>query len=198
MACIFRRIYLKYAKCLILTVLIAFFIQILIAVSLFPSENDNLLNKNKVISLERQDIGAPSARKSNKYSDDEDFPPKTKQQSKVINYLRLEELDFKPQCEIKSREAISAIHRAKTQKCKQEIVNKTCQIQNGDFYPKVLPNGCTAEGMTYGRHLGCYQDEKKLRLLSSFYGNYVGSNSPKNCLDICVQAGFPYAGVQYA
>ncbi|KPJ07173.1 Xylosyltransferase oxt [Papilio machaon] len=52
--------------------------------------------------------------------------------------------------------------------------------------------------MTYGKYHGCYLDEKKLRILSSFYGNYATTNSPEFCLDICIQAGFPYAGVQYA
>ncbi|KAM3966214.1 xylosyltransferase oxt [Aphomia sociella] len=195
MACIFRRIYYKYAKCLMITVLIAFFIQILIAINFFPSENDNLLKKNGHISLERQDIGAVSARKGD--SDDEDLITKTKH-NKPLTQLRLEELDFKPTCDIKSREAISAIHRAKTQNCKRQIVNKTCLIQGGNFYPKVLPNSCLSDRMAYGRHLGCYQDEKKLRILSSFYGNYVNINTPHTCLNICMQAGFPYAGVQYA
>ncbi|XP_073947203.1 xylosyltransferase oxt [Choristoneura fumiferana] len=200
MAIFCRRVYYKYGKCLLITILIAFFVQILIAINYFPTVNDNLLYKNGH-TLARHEIGEVSARKIGPgFDDDEDFPAKAKTQNKPVAHLhlRLEELDFKPICEIKSREAISAIHRAKTQSCKEQIVNKTCLIQLGSLYPKTLPNYCHGKGMTYGQHLGCYQDEKKIRLLSSFYGNYANTNSREACLDICVQAGFPYAGVQYA
>lgn len=196
MAIACRRIYYKYVKCILFIVLLAFFVQILIALNFFPSDSDTLLNKH--VSYKRQEIGDVSARKGNPgYEDDEDLTSKNTKQHKIIQTLRLEELDFQPPCDVKSREAISAIHRAKTQFCKKEIVNKTCLIQNDDFYPKELPNNCPKKGMSYGRYLGCYQDEKKLRLLSSFYGNYATTNSRHSCLDICVQAGLPYAGVQY-
>lgn len=198
MAVFCRRFFYKYGKCLLITILIAFFAQILIAINYFPSANDNLLyNAHK--SSAKQEIGDVSARKIGPgFDDDEDFPAKAKAQNKPVARLRVEELDFKPICDIRSREAISAIHRAKTQSCKEQIVNKTCLIQAGSFYPRSLPNNCQGKGMTYGKHLGCYQDEKKLRILSGFYGNYANTNSRVACLNICVQAGFPYAGVQYA
>lgn len=200
MAFIFHRLYYKYTKCLIISVILAFFFHIFIAVCFFPSVNDNLLKKNNFSPLERQRGAEVSARKNNfAFSDDEDLQSlNTKQQNKVATSLRLEELDFKPPCDIKSREAISAVHRAKTQNCKQQIVNKTCLIQSGNFYSEALPNYCHHGDNKYGRPLGCYADEKKMRLLSGFYGNYANTNSPTACLDICIQAGFVYAGVQYA
>lgn len=194
---IVRRIFYKYAKCLGLIVLITFFAQLFISISFFPSVHDNLLKRQGYTSILRNELGDVSARKLGpNIEDDEDLSSRNR--NKAIPQLRLEELDFTPNCEVRSREAISAIHRAKTQICKQEIVNKTCLIQNEQFYPTNLPNHCTSKEKTYGHHLGCYLDEKKLRLLTSFYGNYANTNSPKFCLDICVQAGFPYAGVQYA
>ncbi|XP_045766664.1 LOW QUALITY PROTEIN: xylosyltransferase oxt [Maniola jurtina] len=195
-----RRILYKYAKCLAFVAITTFFAQIIISLSFFPSVHDNLLKRSSYSSISKTEMGDVSARKIGPgVSDDEDYSPKgSHQQNKVLPQLRLEELDFTPVCEIKSREAISAIHRAKTQICKQQIVNKTCLIQSGNFYPKYLPNYCVSETKTYGRHLGCYLDEKKLRLLSSYYGNYANINSPSFCLDICVQAGFPFAGVQYS
>ncbi|KAL0822523.1 hypothetical protein ABMA28_004572 [Loxostege sticticalis] len=197
MACSFRRFYYKYTKCLVITVLIAFFVQILLALNYFPIENDNLLKTKSYENTEKQEVAGVSARKADvRYIDDEDFTVKNNHKS--ATHLRVEELDFKPSCEIQNREAISAIHRAKTQNCKQEIVNLTCLIQGGSFYPKRLPNACTGNNVVYGNHLGCFKDEKKLRILSSFYGNYATTNSQTSCLDICVQAGFPYAGVQYA
>ncbi|GLH11058.1 Xylosyltransferase oxt [Gryllus bimaculatus] len=110
----------------------------------------------------------------------------------VVNrsILRLEELDFVPQCDIVTKEAISAIHRAKTQQCKQEIVNITCLIQQGLLYPHYLPNTCPS--------LGCFRDNKTFRLLSGYYANLKTTNSPKHCIDLCLQSGFPYAGVQFS
>ncbi|XP_035445295.2 xylosyltransferase oxt [Spodoptera frugiperda] len=199
MAFLFRKYYYKYTKCLVITVLLAFFIHIFIAISLFPSINDNISMNSGYVSSARQLVGEVSARKNNiGFGDDEDLSSNNKNHNKPSTYLRLEELDFKPPCEIKSKEAISAIHRAKTQNCKQQIVNKTCLIQSGSFYPHELPNTCRRGQMTFGKYLGCYADQKKLRLLTGFYGNYANTNSPSACLDICIQAGFMYAGVQYA
>lgn len=70
--------------------------------------------------------------------------------SKLYNrtsILRLEELDFVPACEISTKEAISAIHRAKTQLCKQQLANITCLSQEGLLYPSHLPSSCPAPGL---------------------------------------------------
>ncbi|XP_014272406.1 xylosyltransferase oxt isoform X2 [Halyomorpha halys] len=111
--------------------------------------------------------------------------------------LRLEELDFLPICEIKSKEAISAIHRARTQHCKQTIANISCLISSSNLYPEKLPHTCPSSGLESGKPMGCYQDDKALRLLTGFYQNLKTTNSPNTCLDICTKGGFPYAGVQY-
>ncbi|XP_014257441.1 xylosyltransferase oxt [Cimex lectularius] len=110
--------------------------------------------------------------------------------------LRIEELDFTPMCDIRNKEAISAIHRASTQNCKQQIANTTCLVLSGDLYPQLLPHKCPAEGRK-GKPLGCYQDDKISRLLKEYYINLKSTNSPENCINICLQSGFPYAGVQY-
>ncbi|PSN41238.1 Xylosyltransferase oxt [Blattella germanica] len=112
--------------------------------------------------------------------------------------LRLEELDFVPACDIVAKEAISAIHRAKTQLCKQKLANITCLIQQRQLYPHHLPNSCPSQGFTAGKSLGCYRDEKTFRLLSGYYANLKTTNSPKHCINMCLQSGFPYAGVQYS
>lgn len=112
--------------------------------------------------------------------------------------LRLEELDFTPPCEISTKEAISAIHRARTQKCKQEIVNTTCLIKQGLLYPAILPNYCPNNDLEPGKSLGCFKDEKAYRILNGYYGVYKNSNSPESCIRLCLQSGFPYAGVQYS
>lgn len=199
MSVILRKVCFKYSKCIMVSVLVAFFVQIFVAISFFPSINDNLPRKHGYIWIPKQEQADVSARKNNfVYSDDEDLNSIPNLQVKPASQLRLEELDFKPPCDIKGREAISAIHRAKTQVCKQLIANKTCLIQESNFYPYSLPNRCQHEGKTYGKYLGCYADEKKMRLLFGFYGNYASTNSHIACLEICVQGGFTYTGVQYA
>ena len=69
--------------------------------------------------------------------------------------LRLEELDFVPNCEINSKEAVSAIHRAKTQFCKQVIANVTCLINEGKLFPKELSSSCPSKGTRFLSEFTC-------------------------------------------
>ncbi|XP_069701482.1 xylosyltransferase oxt [Periplaneta americana] len=149
-----------------------------------PDKSDSMLsNRNnaaaveKVPKLNNKDGGSPGQNRTS---------------------LRLEELDFVPACDIVAKEAISAIHRAKTQLCKQKLANITCLIQQRQLYPHHLPNSCPSPGFTAGKSLGCYRDEKTFRLLSGYYANLKTTNSPKHCINMCLQSGFPYAGVQYS
>ncbi|OQV18769.1 Xylosyltransferase 2 [Hypsibius exemplaris] len=50
-----------------------------------------------------------------------------------------------PMCNITSREVLSAIHRAKTSFCKDELEKFGCALQTNSIYPKSLPNLCPAE-----------------------------------------------------
>lgn len=119
-------------------------------------------------------------------------------QSQRKYQLRLNELDFVPSCDIDTKEAVSAIHRAQTQHCKQTIANITCAIQAGTFYSSVLPNYCPNESFIANRALGCFRDEKKFRILSGYYTNFKTLNTPAKCIQMCLQSGFLYAGVQYS
>nr|XP_024218353.1 WSC domain-containing protein ARB_07867 [Halyomorpha halys] len=42
--------------------------------------------------------------------------------------------------------------------------------------------------------IGCFEDSER-RILPEYYASLVDINSPKNCLYLCQQLGFPYAGV---
>lgn len=186
----------KSMKCLAMVVMIAFFSQVILALYFIPSDRNVMANINNLISSKIK-LSDSSARKLKAgFEDDEEFS-KNPRAIKPPMVLRLEELEFTPECHIHSKEAISAIHRAKSQECKRLISDITCEIQDGTFYPDKLPNSCPNKGYNYGKYWGCYQDEKKFRILSSFYGNYPNTNSPDLCINICIQAGFPYAGVQY-
>lgn len=112
--------------------------------------------------------------------------------------LRLDELGFTPTCDIHTKEAVSAIHRATSQACKRTIANVACAIQTKTFYATTLPNFCPRGNYTANRALGCYKDEKNFRVLSGYYMNFKTANTPARCIQLCLQSGFPYAGVQYA
>lgn len=157
-------------------------------------EEDGLGNSNAIYSkLKLPPDKSESFQKSKQVPNKPSI--KSNEENKTV--LRLEELDFTPMCEIKGKEAISAIHRARSQFCKQTIANVSCLISNNLLYPETLPHLCPAPGLEKAKPMGCYQDDKALRLLTGFYQNLKTTNSPQTCLDLCTQSGFPYAGVQY-
>lgn len=61
--------------------------------------------------------------------------------------LRLDELEFIPSCDISGRESVSALHRAKSQFCKQIIANISCLMKTNPPYPKRLPHQCPTNGI---------------------------------------------------
>lgn len=65
---------------------------------------------------------------------------------KLEGALNVDELDFQPWCNITTKEAVTAIHRATTQACKHEIANITCLMQQSMLYPKRLPRYCPLKG----------------------------------------------------
>lgn len=212
----------RYRICFVIGAFILSF-QIYLALRFFRINTDTTStasqwNPHSIINIDSNDVenSVNSARRSKDglSIDDEDIS-NTLHQAKekyrvksdvVINkthaknqlHLRLEELDFTPSCKITTKEAISAIHRAKTQRCKQIISNVTCLIADGLLYPKKLPNHCPNDGLIGGKSLGCFKDEKSFRLLSGYYGNFKNTNSPDFCMQLCLQSGFLYAGVQYS
>lgn len=76
----------------------------------------------------------------------------SKKIDKTDGILNLDELDFHPWCNITTKEAVSAIHRATTQACKHEIANVTCLMQQGMLYPKRLPRYCPLKGKCYEKN----------------------------------------------
>ncbi|TRY69651.1 hypothetical protein DNTS_028420 [Danionella cerebrum] len=48
--------------------------------------------------------------------------------------------DFVPKCEIWGKDALSALHRAGSRQCRQEIANIVCQHQAGKLMPQTLPH----------------------------------------------------------
>lgn len=109
-------------------------------------------------------------------------------------------LNFTPPCEVTGREAVSAVTRAQSQVCKQRIVNVTCLNQQGLLYPQRIQSLCPhSPGFRdVPVSLGCFKDDKTLRILSGYYHVFKGNNSPERCAFMCLQSGYPYAGTEYS
>ncbi|CAL1588916.1 unnamed protein product [Knipowitschia caucasica] len=56
--------------------------------------------------------------------------------------------DFVPKCDITGKDALSALHRAASQQCRQEIANLVCQHQAGQLMPHKLPQYCPKLGIS--------------------------------------------------
>ncbi|XP_029945376.1 xylosyltransferase 2 [Salarias fasciatus] len=57
--------------------------------------------------------------------------------------------DFVPKCDIRGKDALSALHRAGSQQCRQEIANIVCQHQAGQLMPHALPQFCPQLGVSH-------------------------------------------------
>ncbi|XP_053708517.1 xylosyltransferase 2 [Synchiropus splendidus] len=55
--------------------------------------------------------------------------------------------DFEPKCDIMGKDALSALHRAGSQQCRQEIANIVCLHQAGRLMPDALPQFCPQIGV---------------------------------------------------
>lgn len=45
--------------------------------------------------------------------------------------------------------------------------------------------------------IGCFRDGKEIKLLPGYKITLIQTNSQDNCVDLCLQSGFAYAGVEY-
>ncbi|XP_026671974.1 xylosyltransferase oxt isoform X2 [Ceratina calcarata] len=109
-------------------------------------------------------------------------------------------LNFTPPCEFTGRDAVSAVTRAQSQVCKQYIVNVTCLNQQGLLYPERIQSLCPHSPGFIDKpvSLGCFKDDKTLRILSGYYHVFKGNNSPERCAFLCMQSGYLYAGTEYS
>lgn len=53
---------------------------------------------------------------------------------------------FQPKCHITVKDSLSAISRAKTELCKQEIADVSCLSLEGKLFPKDIQNYCPFKG----------------------------------------------------
>uniref|UniRef100_A0A8B9KCG7 Xylosyltransferase 2 n=1 Tax=Astyanax mexicanus TaxID=7994 RepID=A0A8B9KCG7_ASTMX len=57
--------------------------------------------------------------------------------------------DFVPKCDISGKDALSALHRATSRQCRQELANIVCQHQAGELMPQALPQFCPQHGGSF-------------------------------------------------
>ena len=67
---------------------------------------------------------------------------KSQQKPSMIKATISHNTTYRAPCDITSKEALSALRRARTDSCKQQIADITCKIQKNLFYPKKLPRYC--------------------------------------------------------
>lgn len=68
--------------------------------------------------------------------------PPVQQMKKVATGSKKEQ----PQCEISGKEAISALSRAKSRECRQQIAEVYCKHKEGTLMPEKVPRYCRLEG----------------------------------------------------
>ncbi|KAK0163016.1 hypothetical protein PV327_006732 [Microctonus hyperodae] len=109
-------------------------------------------------------------------------------------------LNFTPICDVIGREAVSAVTRARSQFCKELIVNVSCLSQQGKLYPERLYSSCPHSTGFIGKpkNLGCFKDDKTQRILSGYYAIFKTNNSPEHCAFMCLQSGYRFAGTEYS
>nr|CAG4649102.1 EOG090X01AN [Scapholeberis mucronata]SVE93458.1 EOG090X01AN [Scapholeberis mucronata] len=103
-------------------------------------------------------------------------------------------LEFVYPCGALGKTATSAVKRATTQKCKEEIKDIACRHKNNQLVPDRLPNYCPRKGSVPGHLLGCFHDYNQSRLLTS-YGVKLQGLTIQKCIDLCAQSAHLYAGV---
>nr|XP_012137551.1 PREDICTED: xylosyltransferase oxt isoform X2 [Megachile rotundata] len=183
-------------------------VQIYLAHTFFGLEIRNRkssqLSSGEDLPQFEEDEGLPKGLRQVKLPPDK-HPNSNKVSQSQINRTSRIKLDYKslnftPPCEFTGREAVSAVTRAQSQICKQRIVNVTCLNQQGLLYPERIQSLCSHSPGFINKpvSLGCFRDDKTLRVLSGYYHIFKGNNSPERCAFLCLQSGYLYAGTEYS
>ncbi|XP_076384790.1 xylosyltransferase oxt [Megalopta genalis] len=184
-------------------------IQIYLAHTFFGLEIRNrkssrLSSGEDDVSQSEEDEGLPKGLRQLKLPPDKQINGNKVLQSQRNQTTRIKldhkSLNFLPSCEFNGREAVSAVTRAQSQTCKQRIVNVTCLNQQGLLYPERIQSLCHHSPGFVEKpvSLGCFKDDKALRLLTGYYHVFKGNNSPDRCAFLCLQSGYLYAGTEYS
>lgn len=191
----------RYRTCFIIGFIILSF-QIFLVANFFAHNKSYVEPEKWEPSDSERDSGSNNeALNSARRSDDEEtnlLAPQVRKAGNNSVQLKIEDLNFDLPCQITEKQALSALNRAKSQRCKQLIANISCLSLDNQLYPSELTSSCPAKDFVKSKELGCFKDEKNFRLMNGYFGMSKTENSPKFCLNLCLQSGFPYAGVQYS
>jgi len=185
-----NRIFYRYRLLLILAFAVCL-LQILVGISFLSSRHD------------QNEANNPSSRSESVVNDPpsnhEPLHSNSSQSDREQLQLSQANLGVNIHCNVSGKEALSALTRAVTKQCKQQIVDLVCNLQAGNVYPASLQSSCPmkVDASSGGIALGCYQDSFSARLLQGHVAKLRSSNSPTVCSELCAKTGFAYAGVQY-
>ncbi|OAD58255.1 Xylosyltransferase oxt [Eufriesea mexicana] len=139
----------------------------------------NRLSSAEDLSQTVEDEGLPKGLRQLKLP-----PDKNSNSNKILQFqqnrttrikLDRKSLNFTPPCEFTGREA-------------------------GLLYPERIQSLCPHSPGFIDKpvSLGCFKDDKILRILSGYYHVFKGNNSPERCAFLCLQSGYLYAGIEYS
>lgn len=97
-------------------------------------------------------------------------------------------------------DAESALRRATTSQCKMHIAEVACRNEAKTLYPEKIGSLCPTrtDEEARGRYLGCYADSFSDRIFQGVVHKLKEDNNAEKCLTLCTEAGYSYAGLQYA
>uniref|UniRef100_A0A915PQL3 protein xylosyltransferase n=1 Tax=Setaria digitata TaxID=48799 RepID=A0A915PQL3_9BILA len=99
-------------------------------------------------------------------------------------------------CKLLSESLIlKALSRMETEECRAKARDIVCNINRET--PDSLPNTCPKynEGLR-GQYVGCFKDSLNSRLLNGHLYKFK-NNSPSYCVNMCLRAGYSFAGIEY-
>ncbi|CAK9821316.1 Xylosyltransferase oxt [Anthophora retusa] len=158
-------------------------VQIYLAHTFFGLEirnrKSNRLSSGEDSSQPEEDEGLPTGLRQLKLP-----PDKHSNSNKILHSQRnrttrikldRKSLNFTPICEFTGREA-------------------------GLLYPEKIQSLCPHSPgfIDQPDSLGCFKDDKTLRILPGYYHVFKGNNSPERCAFLCLQSGYLYAGTEYS
>ncbi|KAM3717643.1 Xylosyltransferase sqv-6 [Dirofilaria immitis] len=117
-----------------------------------------------------------------------------------INNKRIDQsqnaIDKFTSCELLSGSlTIRALSRMKTEQCRMKARDIVCNINQ--LIPDSLTNTCPKyDENLRGHYMGCFKDSSNSRLLNGHFYNFK-NNSPSYCVNMCLRAGYSFAGIEY-
>eukprot|EP00058_Branchiostoma_floridae_P018096 XP_002603585.1 hypothetical protein BRAFLDRAFT_126911 [Branchiostoma floridae] len=96
--------------------------------------NSDFLHRNPALENSVHKYDADSEKKASIWRNS----PGSSNKSRDFSYV--------PKCEIKGKDAVSALSRAKTAQCKQQLADTACLMQEGKLFPEFIPRYCPVDG----------------------------------------------------